>query len=264
MYKNIFQKAGLSPTQADIMEYLFAKKQDKASNNAKSIKKSRAIVYKDLDELVDLNIVERADGPAQVSLFSIGHPTQMEKFFDQKENQIKKDRELFNNYLPDMVSNYNLLHSKPGVKYYEGLKGIIKALESISSRFVSDTEILSFTKVLPNSNSPELIEAINIFLKKRVRKNVKTRVIALDTEESKKLIDNDKKNLRQTKLVKKDFMPFDFPGGEIFIYKNQIYTVTVENKQYFAFTIENQSIAQMLKAFFEVEWSLLSSQESSL
>ena len=41
------------------MAYLFDKKEDKASNIAKTIKKSRAIVYKDLDELTNLKIVEK-------------------------------------------------------------------------------------------------------------------------------------------------------------------------------------------------------------
>ena len=90
MYKLVFLKAGLTPTQAEILEYLYEKKEDKASIIAQKIKKSRAIVYKDLDEMISLNIVEKIEKPEQATIFRIGHPTQMEKFFDKKRKGIKK------------------------------------------------------------------------------------------------------------------------------------------------------------------------------
>ena len=113
---------------------------------AKKIKKSRAIVYKDLEELVDYKIVEKVDKPNQVSVFRIGNPANLEKFFDDKENRIKKERELFSSYLPDMVSTFNLLSNKPGVRYYEGKKGIMNMLNHISKNFKPDSEIISFEK----------------------------------------------------------------------------------------------------------------------
>ena len=260
MYKQIFQKAGLTPTQAEILEYLYIQKEDKASTIAQKIKKSRAIVYKDIEEMINLGIIEKIDKPNQATIFRIGHPAQMEKFFDKKEKEVKKDRELFNNYLPDMISSYNSLHSKPGVKYYEGLGGQIKALENAGSKLLPNTEIISFTKVLEERQAiSELDEALVAFVKKRIRKNIKTRVIALDTPEAQKLKSADQSNLRETRLAIKTELPFDFPGGEIFIYGNEIYSVSLENGNFFALIIENKSIAYLLKALFESAWTLLPS-----
>jgi len=257
MYKKIFLKAGLSPTQAEILDYLYQKKEDKASEIAKKIKKSRAIVYKDLDELVVLNVVEKEDKPNKVSVFSIAHPYQMEKFFDNKENEIKKDRQLFNNYLPDMISAYNLMSSKPGVLYFEGKEGIKNALKHIMKNFKQDREITSFVKVLTPKYEKEINEAFNEYIKKRIELKVKTRVIALDTEEGRILKENDEKSYRKTLLAKTMKIPLDFQGGELFIYRNEVCAITMENDIHFAFIVQNKAIAQMLRAFFESEWSLL-------
>ena len=56
MFKNIFLKIGLTTTQAEIMNYLYEKKIDKASKIAKSLKKSRVIIYKDLEKLINPSI----------------------------------------------------------------------------------------------------------------------------------------------------------------------------------------------------------------
>ena len=259
MYKTIFLKAGLSPTQADILDYLYENKEEKASVIAKKIKKSRAIVYKDLDELVKLELVEAINKPDAVSYFRIAHPTHIEKFFDKRENEVKKDRQLFNNYLPDMVSSFNLIHSKPGVKYYEGTDGVIRVLENITGKLKPGTEIISFTKVLPGEFQKDLNEAIDNFIKKRIKKTVKTRVIAVDAPEVRKMTETDAENLRETRITKSDKLPLDFPGGEMFIYGDEIFITTTANDNHFAFSIYNNNVAAMLRAFFEALWALLPS-----
>lgn len=258
MYKAIFQKAGLTPTQSSILEYLFEKKEDRASKIAKKIKKSRAIVYKDLEELVALKIIEKHDKANQVSIFRLGHPSYMEKFFDEREAKIKKDREMFNNYLPDMISSYNLMSNKPGVKYYEGFEGLIKTFDNLSKKIEPNSEILSFVKVLDDQNKDsKLKKSLENFVSQRVKKKVHTRVIAFDTEEGRKLKETDSSSFRETKLVSLENKSLDFNGGEIFIYKDEIYSITSHNKTFFVFIIENESISKMLKAFFEVQWKLL-------
>ncbi len=257
MFKNILQKAGLTPTQAMILEHLFEAKDAKASDIAHKIGKSRAIVYKDLDELCALKIVERSERRGQVAVFRLGHPSNMENYFEQAEKKLKKDRELFNNYLPDMVSAYNLMSNKPGVRFYEGEEGIIKLLEEVANNTKPNSEILSFTKVLEDEKALNLNEALKKFVKKRIRKNIKTRVIALDTEKGRTLKSEDSNNLRETRLVTEIKCPFDFPGGEIMIYEDEISFVSIGNGSFFAVNIKNGAIYQLLKTLFESEWLLL-------
>jgi predicted transcriptional regulator len=246
MYKQIFQKAGLTPTQAAIMEYLFNKKEDKASEIAKQIKKSRAIVYKDLEEMVVLNIVERVEKPNAISYFRIGHPAQMEKFFDQKESQIKKDRELFNNYLPDMVSSYNLLSNKPGVKYYEGEAGIWKILDDT---LTSKTEILTIADV--EAVDKYLREINKEYVAKRNKKGIKKRLLALDSPYARNHFSN-ASELTDVKLINLQITPF---STSLHIYDNKIAYITMTEKNLSGTLIEDKNIFSMHRALFELIWS---------
>jgi DNA-binding MarR family transcriptional regulator len=175
MYKKIFLKAGLSPTQAEILDYLHEKKNDKASNIAKSIKKSRAIIYKDLEEMIKLNLIEKIEKPNKITTFQIQHPANIEKFFDKKENEVKKDRALFQNYLPDMISNYNLMSNKPGIRYYEGKDAIdIVAKDSLTAQ----TEIYSYLDT--QTIMKEIPDLANFYTKERFKKNITKKIIEPD------------------------------------------------------------------------------------
>ncbi|MCK4540001.1 hypothetical protein KAU09_02500 [Candidatus Parcubacteria bacterium] len=258
MYKNLLKNAGLTSVQAEIYEFLLNNGKFKVSLIAKKTKRPRGVVYKGLDELHDLGLVEKNDKPNQVSFFKAEHPSKLENLFEIKEKNIQKNRHTFDDVLPDLISQFNLTGNKPGIKFYEGEKGIFKALKRISDKFQPDSEIISFVKVLPEKHEKNMKQAFADFVKKRTRKNVKTRVIAFNTEAGKNLKENDDKNLRETKLASAEDMPLDFPGGELFVYENKFCTITVENGMNFAFIIENKAISQLLKAFFELQWKLLS------
>ncbi len=264
MFKKALLQTDLTPTQAEILDFLYQNKEAKASTIAKEIKRSRAIVYKELEELANLGIIEKEDKPNQVSIFRANHPTQLEKLMEIRENKLKKDKELLNNYLPDIISSFNLVHNKPGILYYEGKEGIKNALNHIIKNFRVDREIISFVKVFPERYEKIINESLNYFIKKRIKKKIKTRVLAVNSPEGKKLMENDKKSFRKTKLVDNKKIPFDFQGGELFIYRNEVCIITMENNVYFALIIQNKSIAQLLRAFFESEWKLLSDNLSSI
>jgi len=258
MFKKVLIQTDLTPSQAEILEYLYQNKEGKASEIAKKIKRSRAIVYKEVEELAKLGIVLKKERPNQVAVFMAGHPSLLNKLIEKREVQLKKDKELLDNYLPDMISSFNLLSNRPGVKYYEDKEGVMNVLNHIAKNFKPDTEIISFVKVLPSEFEKELSGAFVGFIKKRNEMNVKTRVIAIDTPEGKKLKEDDGKSLRETRLAQIKNLPLDFPGGEIFIYGEEICAVMMEKNTFFAFTVQNKSISQLLKAFFEAEWELLS------
>lgn len=242
MYKNIFLKAGLTQTQAQIMEYLFNKKADKASNIAKNIKKSRAITYKDLDELANIKVIEKIDKPNQVSIFRIGHPSHMEKFFDNRENKLKKDRELFNNYLPDMISSYNLMSNKPGVRYYVGVEGMKTIYDEIL-REGKDFHLIR--SAYEPVYKKEIIPIIENFIKKRVAKNIKVTAIT-PTDVGEANAENDTKWLMERFWVDKNMysspVEIDIFGGKVAIlsFGNELMGMIIESKQ----------IAESLKQLF--------------
>lgn len=245
MYKAIFQKAGLTPTQSSILEYLFEKKEDRASNIAKKIKKSRAMVYKDLEELASLKIIEKHDKSNQVSIFRLGHPSYMEKFFDEREAKIKKDREMFNNYLPDMISSYNLMSNKPGVKYYEGEEGIWKIL---NDTLKSKTEILTIADV--GAVDKYLKEVNKKYVEKRNKKKIKKRLLALDSEYAREHFAG-RGELTDLKLIDLEINPF---STSLQIYDGKIAYITMTKEILTGTLIEDENIYSMHKALFDLLW----------
>ena len=242
MYKNIFLRAGLTPTQSLIMEYLFEKKEDKASSIAKAIKKSRAIVYKDLEELANIKVIEKHDKPNQVSIFRIGHPSHMEKFFDNREDKLKKDRELFNNYLPDMVSSYNLMNNKPGIRYYIGVDGMKTIYDEIL-REGKDFHLIR--SAYEPVYKKEILPIIEDFIKKRVAKNINiTAITPTDIEKSNS--ENDVKWLMDRFWVDQDM--YNAPV-EIDIFGNKVAILSFGD-ELMGMIIESKQIAQSLKQLF--------------
>ena len=48
------------------------------------------MVYKGLNELYDMGLVEKKDKPNQVSLFKAEHPNKLENLFESQEKNIQK------------------------------------------------------------------------------------------------------------------------------------------------------------------------------
>lgn len=243
MYKKILKKANLTPTQAEILDYLYQNKEAKASTIAKEIKKSRAIVYRDLDELIDFKIVERIDKPEQVSIFRANHPTHLEKMIEQKENQIKKDRELFKDYLPDLVSSFNLINNKPGVKFFEGKEGMEKILyDTIKSK----TEI--YTIVDTKHIRGDFQEMNDKYVQKRIKAGIKKKIIEPGkTPEEKPAGDK----FTQTRYLNEKYFPFK---TAIQIYDNKISYQTLEEDSAMGVLIEDKNIYRLNKMIFEFMW----------
>jgi DNA-binding transcriptional ArsR family regulator len=252
MFKKIFIKAGLSPTQAEILDYLYRNKEDRASEIARKIKKSRAIVYRDLDEMVDLKLIEKIDEPNKVTVFKIEHPSNIEKFFDKKEDQVHKDRALFKNYLPDMVSTYNLINNKPGVRYYEGKEGIeIVAKDSLTAK----GEIYSYIDT--ETVLKEISDFANFYIEERLKKKITKKIIEPDKKFIRQyLLKNneanfDEKALTQTKLLARNVFSMN---TIIQIYNNKISYINFSGKNIISIIIEDPHISDFHKKIFEFNW----------
>jgi len=245
MKKNIFLRAGLTPTQALILEYLYTKKEDKASNISKAIKKSRAIVYKDLDELASLKIIEKFDKANQVSIFRIGHPSYMEKYFDKEADKLKKDKELFNSYLPDMVSAYNLMSNKPGVRYYEGMEGVKKV---INDTFTATETIYSYADI--ETINKYLKDINKEYTKKRDTRNLKKKIIFSDTPYTRDTLKNYHTKTTESRIIQ-DLSNF---YTVVQIYDNKISYVTISDDVKIGIIIENTEIYKTNRVLFEAAW----------
>lgn len=247
MFKKALLQTDLTPTQAEILDFLYQHKEAKASTIAKGIKRSRAIVYKELDELVNLGIIEKNDKPNQVSIFRANHPSQLEKLMEIRENKLKKDKELLNNYLPDIISSFNLINNKPGIKFYEGIQGVKKVLyDTLKAKDIIYT--------ISDSNSiREHAKNLNEeYIKKRKKLGIKKKLIVpLSARDNYKETKNEFTEIR--------FLPgeyFNFDTG-IQIYDGKISYQTIEPDNMMGVLIEDKNIYNMHKMLFEYIWDTL-------
>jgi predicted transcriptional regulator len=169
MFKEALIKTDLTGSQAEILDFLYQNKEAKASEIAEKINRSRAIVYKEIDELANIGLIERKDKPGQASVFMAGHPSLLQKLIEKREAELKKDRELLNNYLPDMISSYNLINSRPGIKLYEGVGGLEKIYDEILNEGKNFYLIRSAYEPIYKE---KIVPIVNEFIKKRVKKNI--------------------------------------------------------------------------------------------
>ncbi len=246
MFKKVLLRADLTPSQAEILEYLYQNKEAKASEIAKKIKRSRAIVYKEVEELANIGVIERIDAPNKVSVFRANHPSQLQKLLDSRENKLKKDRELLNNYLPDMISGYNLTHNKPGVRFFEGMDGIKKVLwDTLSSQeaIMAYSDIEAIDKYANKLNKE--------YVEKRKKLGVKKRGIVKDSPFSRNFLKNYFTDITENRFISGELFPFN---TLLQIYDNKIAYATLSKESMIGVIIEDKNIYQLHKSLFENTW----------
>lgn len=243
MFKKVLLQTDLTPSQAEILEYLYQNKEEKASIIAKNIKRSRAIVYKELEGLANIGIVAKIEKPGKVTVFSAGHPSLLEKLLENREKQLKKDRELLSNYLPDMVSAFNLINNKPGIKIYEGIEGLEKIYEEILRE---GKDIFLVRSAYEPTYKEKIIPIVNDFIKNRVKKNIKVTAITPSDE----LSDPSKDATWLMTRFATNKESYDAPV-EIDIFGNKIAILSFGD-ELIGMIIESKQIAQSLTQIFQL------------
>ncbi|MFO7807201.1 MAG: helix-turn-helix domain-containing protein [Candidatus Moraniibacteriota bacterium] len=249
MHEKILQKVNLTPTQAEIMDYLLQTEESKASTIAEKIKKSRAIVYRDLEELVRLGLIEKKEKSNQITVFKAEHPSKLEKLMEQREKALKNDKKELENSLPDLISAYNLTHNRPGIKFYEGEEGVKKVLEDT---LTSETDIYT---IADSGSIKGGIEKINReYVKARKKKGIAKKLIV--PESARKRFKETQDEYTEIRFLKEDY--YNFKTG-MQIYNNKISYQTLGPDNKIGVIIEDKNIYTMHKFLFEYIWDTLAS-----
>ncbi|MEI7621742.1 MAG: helix-turn-helix domain-containing protein [Candidatus Moraniibacteriota bacterium] len=249
MYTQQLLNAGLSQIQAETLNFLLGNGQAKAIDIVKGTALARGVVYKALEELLALKLVEKIEQGGQVARFRAEHPSKLEEFFEEREKKVKKEKRDFLENLPEIVSAYNLASNKPGVKFLEGEAGIQVAL---FDTLKSNTEIYTFADV--KSTNENIKEINDAYVKKREQLKVKKKIIVSDSEDNRKFFENFNSEITQVKFIKQQYYPFK---TDMQIYANKVSYQTMEKGNQIAIIIEDKNIYQMHKLFFEYMWETL-------
>ncbi|MFA5131512.1 MAG: helix-turn-helix domain-containing protein [Patescibacteria group bacterium] len=252
MNEKILISLGLSGVQAEVFSCLLQNGPQKASDIAKLTKRPRGVAYKGLEELISLGLANKKEAKAGIAVFAAEHPSNLEKVIEQKEKDLAKTKSAFASSLPDLISTFNLVSNKPGVRFYEGEEGIKKSLEDTLN---CQDIIYTFADIeAVEKNVKEINDA---YAKKREKAQIKKRVIVADTPFNRSYLKNYNGTITEFRFLPKDFYSFN-SGVQIYENKVSYQVISAENKM--AIIIEDKNIYQMNKLLFEFIWEKLATK----
>lgn len=248
MYFNELIQFGLTKTQAKVLDFLLDRGESKVRDITKVIRHPRGVVYKTLEELILLELVEKSEKDKEIAKFQANHPRNIEKLLEEKEKKLKQNKKIFSEVLPMLSSSFNMTIGKPGVKFYEGEEGLRKILfDTLSSK----TEILTFLNEEEISKEEKFNKINEEYVARREKKGIVKKVIIFG---EKKLDENDEEyqKVTQVKYASGEKSPFK----SIFqIYDGKVSFQIVDGEKLISVLIEDENIYQMQKTFFEILWN---------
>ena len=121
---NILEKSGLTPDQAKIYSFLLSNGLSPAKLISKQTSIGRALTYKVLDQLIELDLAEKRENLGKITMFFPKHPSKIKDLVEKEKTAANEAISMLSKVMPSLSSNYNLLFGKPNVQFYEGIKGL--------------------------------------------------------------------------------------------------------------------------------------------
>ncbi|MBD3248021.1 hypothetical protein GF382_01880 [Candidatus Falkowbacteria bacterium] len=254
MYKDIFLNAGLNENEAEVYNYLLSNGRCPASEIIKNTPLKRGVVYLTLDSLVEKEFItekmmepenSKVRNKKRIAFFFPEHPESIRRSLEIEEQEIKKARNNLEANMQDIISTFNMVSGKPGVRYFEGDDGIKSV---IYDTFTSKETIYTYAD----------IETINKYIKKineeyareRDKRKLNKKIIFSDTPYSKNYLKTYHLKTTDSRIV---------PGLANFytvmqIYSNKVSYITLSDKTKIGVIIENAEIYQTHRSLFKQQW----------
>jgi sugar-specific transcriptional regulator TrmB len=243
--ENILKQAGLSEEQAAVYEALLDKGPQKATPLSAWTGIKRGLIYKVLEQLENMGLVEKKGGTGTVAVFYPAHPSVLLDKMERDMKNISLAKEMVSLGIGGLSSKYNLIVGKPSVRFFEGFDGV---KEVVFDSLTSQTEILSFAdNEAVNKLYPKLNEE---YLPARKKVNVKKRMISKDTPYIRELAQRDDPTITQRRVISQDF---NF-ATVMQIYDNKVTYITLDPGRAVGIIIEDSSIYEMHRVLFEAMW----------
>lgn len=150
----------------------------------------------------------------------------------------------------------------PQVRFYEGLAGVSEAISSMLDAVPDGGEIASFVRPMdeadiahlpPDLPMEKVVEVFENFVGKRLRKGIRTRMLAVRSPQAEAWLARDGQDLRETRLL--DALPLEHAPVEIHLYGDRMCSSSVERGTVFACVLQHAGIVALHRAVFEHAWN---------
>jgi len=216
---------------------------------------SRTAVYEALNNLMAQDFVSyRKEGRS--AYYSATHPSKLAKLKDEKEKEVGLLMNEMEETIRQLTGSYNLAHSKPGVRFYEGVEGIKDIYNEILQERGTDMYNYFSPDVVPDS----LMNWIEkVFVETRAKRNISVKMITVESDYAKMAVQKDERVLRETLVLPKDKFPMEADcilyGGRKTVF------LSYGEKDLIGVIIDSKAIYSTLKAAFDLNWSAAKSMK---
>lgn len=245
MYKDILLQSGLSANEAVVYEYLLKNGESPAGLINKKTPLKRGVIYNALADLIKKGLVLEKKKKG-VAYFIPNHPQKLKEYIETKEGKIKKAEVTLEANLPALVSDFNMVSGRPGVRFYEGLNGIKKVLaDSLTAKSTIYTyaDIEAIVKYIDDIN--------RTYVKKRDALKIKKKAILIDSPFARDYLKDYHRETTDMRFINYNLYPFN---SVMQIYEGKISYITLSEKSMIGVIIEDKNIYQMHKSLFEYAW----------
>lgn len=247
--QTILEQVGFTTKEASIYLKLLELGSQPIGVISKKTNINRTTCYKVIEDLIRKGLLtsyKKSTG----TYITAESPHSIIKYLQTKENKYNHLKKFISQNIETLNKIQNESFIKPSVKFYQGIQGVIQTYEDTISEGKTIYAIESTSKM-----SKEIKEYLyNTYIPKRINNKIFAKAIMPNIETNSKLKNNDNKHYRETKLINGDFLDFTL---EINIYGNKVAFIILEHNKHMSIVIENQDIAQSLKALFNLLWSTI-------
>jgi len=247
--EKILIEAGLSEEQSLVYGSLLDRGSQKASVLTSWLGIKRGLVYKVLEQLESMGLVEKKGGVGSVAVFSPLHPNKLLDIIDARAKSILLTKETVTYSLGGLASKFNLLTGKPNVQFYEGVDGLKTIYADVLAEKV---DILLIRSPFDNKH-PEITPIVTKQIKDQVNKGIHTKAITPVVDDTKVSIESsDAINLVERRLV--SLSDFNEPA-QILVYGKNKVAITSFNEKMISTIIDDPAIHGTFVALFNYIWN---------
>lgn len=253
-YTDDIVRTGITKELASVYEALLKIGETSASALTQalppSLRLSRPMVYKVLDELILLDLAEKHAPKGKVATFTPKHPVALSKAIDIQKEKIEMAKKQFLPTSGKLSSLFNLMSGKPGVQFYEGKDGVWEVLmDSLTAteeiRTYADLEAIA-------THIPDLNAEYSTL---REERGVKKRGLIIDSPKARDFLKSYDGTVTTTKLIT-SLRDTKYANTIVQMYDQKVSYITLSENHIIGIIITDAYIADTHKYLFDSMWDL--------
>ena len=245
------QKIGLTRGEIKVYQALLNLGECTKTKLAKESGISPSNIYDVTNRLVEKGIISKIE-KNNISHFSPSSPKRLMDFINQKEEELKKERDIVNNIIPSLLMKYKKTEEDTKIQVFQGWKGLETIFEDLLSECVRGDKCYVF-----GASESENKEKADIFFYKysklREKRGIMTYAILNKTlkgreERTGRFLKSKNYNIR--------FLPQSTPA-EIMMYKN-VTCIIILTSNPLVIRVRGEDVVSSFKQYFDTLWEVAS------